>query len=285
MARNSAARVIGHQASHLSYAYDSIIGALVMQTTTGLARHVRTSIALIALSMLALPWVASSADKAKAKSAPPDLSGIWSGTQGVIWETNLKPGEKEKPPFTPEYAARYQESLAAAAAGKPKADPPAGCLPPGTPRIMASPFPFEIIQTPNAVYMLFEYMSQIRKIHLNGTGPGSIGLPTFNGYSEGRWEGDTLIVNTVDMNPMSVLDTTHVETSDALKVEERFKLLTPDKLEVQLTLDDAKAYVKPWVTKRIYVRKPGERLMEYVCEENNRNPINPDGTTGFIGPK
>lgn len=244
-------------------------------------------ISLLTGCLLLQPVQSQAANKQADKKAVahPDLSGIWSGMQGVLWDTSIKPGEKQNPPFTPEFAERYRQALAAAAAGKPKADPPAGCLPPGTPRIMASPFPIEIVQTPNTLYMLFEYMSQARRVYLNGTGPGSLGLPTFNGYSEGHWEGDTLVVNTIDMNPNSVLDTTHVETSDELKVEERLRLLKPDLLEVTITLNDPKAYVKPWVNKRTYTRKQGERILEYVCEENNRNPINEDGTTGFIGAK
>jgi len=243
----------------------------------------------IGAALLAGACVAYASNGApKAPSAPlltRDFEGIWSGTQGVIWETNLKPGEPENPPFTPEFAARYQAARAAAAAGKPKADPPAGCLPPGIPRIMASPFPFEIIQKPKTIYIMFEYMSQVQRIFLDGSGPGSLGLATFNGYSQGHWEKNDLVVNTVDLNPISVLDTTHVETSDALKVEERFRLIGADKLQVTITLDDPKAFVHPWVTQRTYVRKSGEQILPYVCEENNRNPIKPDGTTDFIGAK
>jgi hypothetical protein len=238
------------------------------------------------LGGLCVAYASNGAEKPpSAPSLPPRFEGIWSGTQGVIWDTTLKPGEKENPPYTPEFAARYQAALAAAAAGKPKADPPAGCLPPGIPRIMASPFPFEIIQKPKTIYIMFEYMSQVQRIFLDGSGPGSLGLATFNGYSEGHWEKNDLVVNTVDLNPISVLDTTHVETSDVLKVEERFRLIGADKMQVTITLDDPKAFVRPWVTLRTYVRKPGEQILPYVCEENNRNPIKPDGTTDFIGAK
>ena len=217
-------------------------------------------------------------------ASKPILNGIWSPTQGVIWDTDAHPGQEEHPPFTPEYAERYRRARAAAAAGKPLADPPAACLPPGIPRIMASPFPFEIIQTQNIVYVLFEYMSQVQRIFLNGTGPGALGMPTFNGYSEGRWDGDTLLVTTTELNPVSVLDTTHVETSDALRVEERLRLAAPDRLQVTFTLYDSKAFTNQWVTHRTYVRKQGERILPYVCEENNRNPVQPDGTTGLTVP-
>jgi len=215
----------------------------------------------------------------------PNLNGIWSGTQGIIWDTAAKPEEPDSPPYTPEYAERYRSALTAAANGNPKADPPARCLSPGIPRIMAAPFPFELVQTASTVYILFEYMSQVQRIYMNGTGPGSMGLASFNGYSEGRWEGDTLVVQTIDLNPISVLDTTHAEVSDALKVEERFRLAAPDRMEVTFKLDDPKAFTRPWVTRRVYVRKSGERILPYDCEENNRNPTDANGSPGFLPPR
>jgi hypothetical protein len=211
------------------------------------------------------------------------FNGIWSGDQGVLWDTSVKAGEKTKAPFTPEYVARYQQSLDAAARGKPKADPTTQCMPPGVPRILASPFPFEVVITAKTVYILYEYMSQMRLIGLDGSGPAPLGAPTFNGHSTGKWEGDTLVIDTIDMNPKSVLDTTHFPHSDVLKVTERMRVTGPDKLEISITLNDAKALTKPWTVVRTYTRKPGERLLEYVCAENNRNPVNADGTTGFTG--
>jgi len=213
-----------------------------------------------------------------------DFSGIWSGDQGVLWDTSVRGGQRPKAPFTPEYAARYQEALDASAAGRPKADPPAACLPPGVPRIMASPFPFEIVQTPDVVYILYEYMSQVRRIYLGQAAPPAMGLPTFNGRSTGRWENDVLVIETTELNPISVLDTTHLPHSEQLRVVERLRLLAPDKLEASITLIDPKAYTEPWTVVRTYTRKTGEQILEYVCEQNNRNPVQDDGSTGFIHP-
>jgi len=220
-----------------------------------------------------------------AAAAPADFNGVWSGDQGVLWDTSVKPGQPPNAPFTPEYKAKYQEALDASKAGKPKADPPAMCLPPGVPRIMASPFPFEFVVTDKVVYILYEYMSQVRRIYIGGEAPRGMGLPTFNGRSTGKWEGDTLVIETTELNPMSVLDTTHLPVSDALKSVERIKLLGPDKMQAEITLIDPKAYTKPWTTVRTYTRKPGEQILQYVCEENNRNPVGEDGSTGFVGPK
>ena len=148
---------------------------------------------------------------------------------------------------------------------------------------MASPFPFEIVQSPEITYILYEYMSQIRRVFMTGSAPAAMGLPTFNGRSTGRWEGDTLVIETSDLNPISVLDTTHLPTSDTLRVTERLRLLTPDRLEATITLTDPKVYTEPWTVVRTYKRKIGEQILEYVCEENNRNPVQSDGSTGFVG--
>jgi hypothetical protein len=214
--------------------------------------------------------------------AAPDFSGIWSPDQGVLWAQAAAEGDRT-PPFTPEYAAKYKEALDASAAGRPKADPPAQCLPPGVPRMMASPFPFEIVHGKNTIYLLHEYMSQIRRIFMNGSAPESIGIPAFNGRSIGKLEGDVLVIETSEVRGESVLDTTHLPHSDALRVVERIRLLSPDKLQDEITLIDPKAYVRPWKVTRTYTRKKGEQILEYVCEENNRNPILEDGSTGFIG--
>lgn len=231
---------------------------------------------------LAAPAPAQAARKAPQRS---DFNGIWTGEQGVLWDTNAKPGQPQNPPFTTEYAALYKEALEAAAKGVPLADPPAACLPPGVPRIMASPFPIEIVLTPKVTYLLFEYMAQTRRAFMDKSAPERLGFPTFNGYSTGHWQGDDLVIDTDELRGDTVLDTTHVGHSDQLTVREVFHLISPTKMQVKLTLTDPKAYTTPWTVTRTYVKNSGDQILQYVCEENNRNPVMPDGTTGFIGAK
>ncbi|MDB5461304.1 MAG: hypothetical protein JWO72_3045 [Caulobacteraceae bacterium] len=253
---------------------------------------------ITALTLLAIVgWRTSEAahaaeaprEKASAESARAavrsDFNGIWTSEQGVLWDTAAGRGQPEHPPFTPQYAALYKQALDAAAAGKPLIDPPTVCLPPGTPRIMASPFPIEVVLTPSVVYLMFEYTSQVRRVYMDATAPQRIGLPTYNGYSTGHWDAQDLVIDTLDLLQGTVLDTTHLGHSDQLKVTEHLHLLSPTRMKAEITLNDPKAYTKPWTVVRTYVKKPGEQIMEYVCEENNRNPVSADGTTGFIGPK
>lgn len=247
-------------------------------------RALIASLALFAgVSTVWLP--PGAAEAAKAAPQRSDFNGVWTGQQGVLWDTNAKPGEPQKPPFTPEYAELYKQALQAAAAGRPLADPPAACLPPGVPRIMASPFPIEIVLTPKVVYLLFEYMAQTRRVFMDKSAPERLGFPTFNGYSTGRWQGNDLIIDTDELRDDTVLDTTHVGHSDQLTVREVLHLVSPVKMEVKLTLTDPKAYAMPWTVTRTYVKNAGDQILQYVCEENNRNPVQADGTTGFIGAK
>ncbi len=141
------------------------------------------------------------------------------------------------------------------------------------------------MQTPDTIYLMHEYMSQIRRMFMKAHAPKPAPFTTYNGFSVAHWEGDTLVVETDQLVADSVLDTTHLPHSDALKVVERFRKLAPDKLEDRITLIDDKAYTRPWTTIRTYTRKPGEQILQYVCEENNRNPVDADGATAFLGPK
>jgi hypothetical protein len=241
----------------------------------------------VATGLATCLWLATNAVQAGAviarAPARADFNGIWSSEQGILWDTAAARNQPENPPFTAEYAALYKQALDAAANGRPPADPPASCLPPGTPRIMASPFPIEIVVTPAVVYMLFEYMSQIRRIYMDRHAPARLGLATFNGYSTGRWEGNELLIDTVELRGDTVLDTTHLGHSEQLQVHEHLRLLAPNKLQAQITLIDPQAFTRPWMVVRTYIKKPGEQILQYVCEENNRNPVDKDGVTGFIG--
>jgi len=254
------------------------------------AKRRRSALMLASLVAAALGGTGPASGQATAAQAPAqaasrtDMRGIWTGDQGVLWDTSVRPGERTKAPFTPEYAKIYQEALDLSAKGTPRADPSARCLPPGVPRIMAAPMPFEIVITPEVVYFLHESFSQTRRIFMAGHQPSPYPAPTYNGESLGRWEGDTLFVKTTKIKA-EALDTTALPVSDALEVEERYRLLAPDKLEAQITLHDRKAFTRPWTVTRTYTKQPGNRILEYVCNENNRNPVDENGNVGFHGPK
>lgn len=242
--------------------------------------------AMLAMTVSAFP-AAAEAPAAAPAAVGQDLSGIWLQDQGVLFSDPTKgvssgrnpsyDESKNPPPLTPEYAAQYAETKAARAAGKMVADPTANCLPYGMPRLMVSPFPFEILHTPGRVTMIFTVDSITRRIFTDGRGHPEDLDPTFNGHSIGRWEGDTLVVETVGLREDTKLQNTGLPHSGEMKVIERIRLINPDKLENDVTMIDPLAFTQPYKSTRTYTRLKGEEIEEYVCLDNNRNAVDASG--------
>jgi len=234
-----------------------------------------------------------SADPAPAKAAPVgpsktprDLNGIYYATTGFAYTPSLPRGAKQYPPLTPEYAKIYAEHVAAAEAGRPTGDPTANCLPQGMPRFMNMPFGFEIIQTPKQINFTSEWNEQTRRIYMDGRGHPADLEPSYNGHSIGHWEGDTLVVETVGMRADTVLDASGIPHSDITRVVERIYFVDAVTLHADITIFDRKAFTKDWTVTKIYkLQPPGGGLKEYICLENNRNPVNEKGETTTILPK
>ncbi len=260
----------------------------------------RTSMTLMsAVAVVALVAATPRPSAAQTAAAPtqalPDWSGVWNPHELNIFDPtaprqlqNKKNSSaadmREFPPYNVEWEAKYQKLLADNLAGKPT-DPTAGCVPGGMPRIMTTPYPFEIVIQPNRVLILHEVSSQVRRIWTDGRPHPADLDPTYMGHSIGHWEADTLVVDTVGMRGDTVFDVTAAPHSDKIHVIERIRRLSPTTLEDQFVVEDPVAFTRPWRVVRTYDLKPDWQITEYVCEENNRNPINADGSTGFIPPK
>jgi len=232
---------------------------------------------LLALALLA---AGSSAEAATRK--PQDWTGIWKRVGSFSFDPSIAPEHAENPPYRPDWQARYEQSLASSKRGQPIADPTASCAPPGMPRMMNMVYPMEIIQKPKQLTIVAEWDSQIRRIFIDGRDHPKDPDPTYNGHSIGHWEGLTLVVDTIGMRDNTVFDQTGLRHSDKLHIVERFRLVDKDTLVDQLTAEDPVAFYRPWTVKKVYRRSPGEQIMEYVCEDNNRNPVGADGKTGII---
>ena len=173
-------------------------------------------------------------------------------------------------PFMPWSAALYDYN----SANESKYDPEGYCMPPGGPRMMATPYPMEIIQLPEQerIIMIFEGATHIwREIYMDGRPhpEGDALNPTFLGHSVGRWEGDTLVVDVVGFNETTWIDFFGHPHTDALHVVERFS--RPDKhtLHYEATIDDPAAYTAPWTVAWDIPWSPDGELLEYICQENN----------------
>jgi hypothetical protein len=137
------------------------------------------------------------------------------------------------------------------------------------------------VQTPGRVTLLYEYDSVVRRIPLDVQHPDLTKVaPTFYGDSVGRWEGDTLVVDTVNIRPETQVDYTGIPHSDALRITERLKRKDAVTLEDQITLTDPKAYAEPFTVTRLYRLRPKWKISEYECQENNRNTTGGEGRTG-----
>jgi hypothetical protein len=210
-----------------------------------------------------------------ADPAQPDLSGVWLLTGWFSFSP-----DKAVPALKPPFDALYAKRMKAFNAGAPIDDVTADCLPPGMPHMQVVPYPFELMQTPGRVTLLFEYAGQVRRIYLDGREPKDAD-PSYYGTSVGHWEGDTLVVATSNIREDTQDDFSGLPHSDALTITERFRRTAPDTLEDQITLTDPKAYARPFTATRIYKLHPDWNIGEYVCEENNRNKIGNNGVTGF----
>jgi hypothetical protein len=206
-------------------------------------------------------------EKSKNVSHVPDLSGVWFIRDP---DHRLRPKD-DPPPFQPWAKAEYTARGKASSESDPDSgpDPAPKCIPPGVPRIMLQPLPWEIVQAPHRVVIVYEYQAMTRQIYMDGRAHPKDLSPTYMGHSIGRYEGDALVIDVAGFNDKTWLDVGGLPHSDALHVIERFRRLDRDTLEDEVTIDDPKTYTKPWRAKKVFERKPGWDIQEYVCAENN----------------
>ena len=170
-----------------------------------------------------------------------------------------------------------------------KNDPMVACLPPGVPRAnlggtRGMPHPFKVVQTPTLVVFLYETSTNqtFRQVFLDGRPHPTDPQPTWLGYSIGRWEGDTLVVETTGFNGRAWVDTGsgHPQT-DAAHVTERFTRRNIGNMDIDITIDDPKAYMKPWTARVPVNLLPDSDLIETFCENEKdlgrmfREPVKP----------
>ena len=148
-------------------------------------------------------------------------------------------------------------------------DPRMSCFPPSPTQFFTIPQPFEIQQLPKQVLLLFEYDHWVRRIHMDEREHPD-GYPiTWMGHSTGKYDGDSLVVDTVGINDLTWLDGIGHPHTTAMHIVERFRRVDHDTLEIQFLFDDPKAYTKPWTGKKIFqFMPPNYQIMEHInCED------------------
>lgn len=196
----------------------------------------------------------------------PDLSGIWV-TDNNNYFMSLTGDTKSDPvPYQPWAKALVDKNIA----NQHRDDPLALCLPPGVPRVNTNVFhPFKIIQTARETIFLYETSANdvFREVFTDGRPLPKDPQPSWKGYSVGKWEGDTFVVDTVGFNDRGWLDTEKGRPqTEALHVTERFRRPSFGALELAITIDDPKAYTKPWTSKFTVRLQADTELLETVCE-------------------
>jgi hypothetical protein len=190
----------------------------------------------------------------------PDLSGIWRSASNR-YLTDLSAGSAQVV-FQPWARSLYNERRTANGKGRPSER----CLPRGVPGMMlARDEPWKIVQTPGAVIFLFRESLHYRQIFTDGRPFPEDVAPTWLGYSIGRWDGDVLVAETIGLTEETWLDESGHPHSDALRVIERFRRTTAGLMDVDVTIDDPKAYAHPWSVKARFESVPNADLGEHVC--------------------
>ena len=218
----------------------------------------------------------------------PDLSGIWQaqgdprapgGLFGLGESLNsryfrnvladYKPEEQPLTPFGAELLRLHQQPGAF--------NPTLNCLPDGVPHGDLLPEPFKIIHSKRVIVMLYEVETTFRQIFMDGRKHPTDMSPTWQGYSIGRWEGDTLVVDTAGFNNRSWLDARGTGHSEEMRVEERFRRRDYGHIDLTITITDPKVFTKPITFKVVEELLPDTDLLEHYCLENERDDAHMPG--------
>ena len=213
----------------------------------------------------------------------PDLNGIWQAMGSAHWDleahtarhgpvealgalgaipAGLSVVEGGTIPYQPWAAEQRAENLK----NWLKLDPAVKCFMPGIPRATYMPLPFQIVQTPTKILFAYEFGSNSRVVRLDR--PDSEALaPSWMGYSLGRWEGETLVVDVTAQVPDTWLDSSGNFHSEELRVEERYTPTGPNTLRYEATIEDPKVFTRPWkISMPLYRRlEPNAQILEFKC--------------------
>ncbi|MBT6043071.1 MAG: hypothetical protein HOH14_06230 [Gammaproteobacteria bacterium] len=214
-----------------------------------------------------------------------NFNGVWANASGGIhFDTlNSRSRRDQEPPLRPEYMAQWQQRWADGDAGVATSDPTARCIPPGFPRFLTMVLPGEILQAEHQLNWYAEFSEATIRVFLDGRQAPEDLVPSYNGFSTGVWEDNTLVVKTTGLRGDTLVDTTGVPHSDQLTVSMHMSKVTPDFFKVDVELVDPVVFYEPWTTTKYYTRLPeSEFVQEYACQAGNRFEVNAAGEIEVI---
>jgi hypothetical protein len=197
------------------------------------------------------------------------LNGLGEDRGAIHFMSFLADFTEANSPLRPEFRQAYQQR--AAGGGKDGPDP--HCLPIGIPGIYTWPAPYKILGMGDVMVFLSEADGRFRQVYLDGRKLPVEPTPAWFGYSVGKWEGDTLVVESAGFNDDSWLDVTGHVHSDRLKVTERLRRRDFGHMDVEITIDDPVIYSRPFTVKVPQRLLPDTDLFEYVCNENEKDLV------------
>jgi hypothetical protein len=248
-------------------------------------RLIGSALVLVVLNLIVAAAQGTATYRApRTTDGKPDLNGIWQAINTANWDLQDHaaregpvvalgaafsiPGgqgvvEGNEIPYQPWAAKKKEENGRNWVA----LDPEVKCYMPGIPRATYMPYPFQIVQTPTNILMAYEFASASRMIRMNSNAKSP--TDSWMGWSKGRWEGETLVVDVTDLNDQTWFDRAGNFHSDALHVTERFTRTSPDTLRYEASIEDPKVFTRPWkIEMPLYRRlEKNVRLVEYKCVE------------------
>jgi hypothetical protein len=250
------------------------------------------AIVLIATIRSAAQTAAGQNQIPRTADGKPDLNGIWQAVNTANWDLEdhsgapspvmvtgaagaIPPGmsvvEGGRIPYKSEAVAKRDANRAHSMPGKPgrdtAADPEVNCFLPGVPRATYLPYPFQIFQSPNRMWIVYQYSYARREIFM--TNHQEAPIDSWMGWSNGRWEGDTLVIDVTGLNDQTWFDRAGNYHSDALHVVERYTPLSANHLLYEATIEDPKVFTRPWkISMPLYRRlDKNMQLLEFKCAE------------------
>jgi hypothetical protein len=237
-------------------------------------------VVLIAVAVLCGTLAPGSTASAAGTSAGQDLAGVW-------WATTYSPkiqivGGGDLP-YTAAGRVAYEKNIAGLKSGELIDAARRFCVPDGVPRILATPYPFEIIHTAGQTTIIHELNHAIRVVAMDNPLPKDeelIPYPYYDGHSAGHWEGDTLVLESAGFNDKTFLDATGAPHSDAMRTVERLRKLGANQLEDVVTVHDSDMFARDWSARFVYQLRNDVRLQDYVCGEKHRDITSVRGVKG-----
>jgi hypothetical protein len=229
--------------------------------------------ALAATAFAALLGTAVTGHAYAADSAP-DISGIYWATE---YHAKIQPVGGGELPLTAAGKAAYDKNMAGLKDGSIADNARHLCVPDGLPRVLATPYPFEIVQAPpGQVTIIYELNHQVRMVAMDKPMPSKDDLeifPFYNGHSVGHYDGDTLVVDSAGFkdNPITFVDATGAPHTDEMTTVERIRRTSPTELEDVITIHDPMYYSRDWQARFTYKLRNDIRIEDYVCGEPHRD--------------